>query len=84
MTTITKDGSTAQAIGAGQGIEALLADLAGPQPAVRARARRGLVAAGNRSVPALIQLLAYCKPHTRWEAAKARCEIAELPPRPRR
>ncbi len=58
-------------------VSPLLADLVGPDPAMRERAREALVALGDAVVPALIQLLAHHKPHVRWEAAKALGGIAE-------
>ena len=58
-------------------ISPLLADLAGPSPTTREKARNALVAMGHVAVPALIQLLADRKPHVRWEAAKALASIAD-------
>ena len=48
-----------------------------PDPAVRRKARKALVAIGKLAVPSLIRLLSHRKPHVRWEAAKALCGIAD-------
>jgi hypothetical protein len=68
-------------------IQSLVADLASPNPTVRAKARealvaigkarKALVAIGKLAVPSLIRLLSHRKPHVRWEAAKALCGIAD-------
>ncbi len=55
----------------------LVTDLASPNPVVRTKARRSLVAIGKSAVPSLIRLLSHRKPHVRWEAAKALCGIAD-------
>ena len=58
-------------------IPSLAADWASPDPTVRTKARKALVAIGKLAVPALIRLLSHRKPHVRWEAAKALCGIAD-------
>jgi len=58
-------------------IRSLATDLASPDPTVRTKARRALVAIGKLAVPSLIGLLSHRKPHVRWEAAKALCGIAD-------
>ena len=58
-------------------IPSLAADLASPDPTVRTKARKALVAIGKLAVPSLIRLLSHRKPHVRWEAAKALCGIAD-------
>ena len=58
-------------------IPSLVAELANPDPTVRTKARKTLVAIGTLAVPSLIPLLSHRKPHVRWEAAKALCGIAD-------
>ncbi len=58
-------------------IPSLVTDLASPDPSVRTKARKALVALGKISVPSLIRVLSHRKPHVRWEAAKALCRIAD-------
>ncbi|MGO8749140.1 MAG: HEAT repeat domain-containing protein [Thermoguttaceae bacterium] len=58
-------------------IPSLVTGLASPNPAVRTKARKALVAMGELTVPSLIPLLLHRKPHVRWEAAKALCGIAD-------
>ena len=58
-------------------IPSLAADLASPDPTVRTKARKALVAMGKLAAPSLIGLLSHRKPHVRWEAAKALCGIAD-------
>jgi HEAT repeat protein len=58
-------------------IPSLVAELASPNPSLRTKARKALVALGQLSVPSLISLLSHRKPHVRWEAAKALCGIAD-------
>jgi HEAT repeat protein len=58
-------------------ILSLVADLASPYLAMRTKARRALVAMGKLAVPSLIPLLTHRKPHVRWEAAKALCDVAD-------
>lgn len=58
-------------------IPLLACNLANRDPAARKRARERLVAIGCPSVPALVPLLSYRKPHVRWEAAKALRDIAD-------
>jgi HEAT repeat protein len=58
-------------------ILSLAADLASPDPTVRTKARKALVAIGELTVPSLIRLLSHRKPHVRWEAVKALCCIAD-------
>ena len=69
------------------GIPELVSALASPDPTVRTKAREALVAIGKArkalvasrklTVPSLIRLLSHSKPHVRWEAAKALCDIAD-------
>ena len=77
MTPTTKRGTVALTGKREARIPSLVADLASPNPAVRTKARKALVAIGKRSVPSLIPLLSHRKPHVRWEAAKALCGIAD-------
>jgi HEAT repeat protein len=56
-------------------IAALIADLDRPDGLVRQRARLALVDIGAPAVPALISRLSAANVHTRWEAAKALCDI---------
>ena len=77
MISSTKRGSTALANKREDRIPSLVADLARPNPAVRTKARKALVALGKLTVPSLIPLLSNRKPHVRWEAAKALCGIAD-------
>ena len=58
-------------------IPSLVTGLASPDPAVRTKARKALVATGKLTVPSLIPLLSHRKPHVRWEAAKMLCDIAD-------
>ena len=58
-------------------IPSLVTGLASPDPTVRTKARKALVAMGKLTVPSLIPLLSHRKPHVRWEAAKALCGIAD-------
>ena len=57
-------------------IDSLSVDLASPDAMVRIKARKALMAIGDRSAPSLIRLLSHAKPHVRWEAAKALGGIA--------
>jgi hypothetical protein len=59
------------------GIPELVSALASPDPTVRTKTRKALVAIGKLAVPSLIGLLSHRKPHVRWEAAKALCGIAD-------
>jgi hypothetical protein len=77
MTTPSQRGGTALADKKEARIPSLVADLASPDPAVRTKARKALVAIGKLTVPSLIPLLSHRKPHVRWEAAKALCCIAD-------
>jgi hypothetical protein len=77
MTPTTKRGSVELAEKREARISSLVADLATPNPAVRTKARKALVALGKPAVPSLIQLLSHRKPHVRWEAAKALGGIAD-------
>jgi HEAT repeat protein len=77
MTTPIKRGSTAGTGKRDACVPSLVADLASPDPAVRTKARKALVAVGKLTVPSLIPLLSHRKPHVRWEAAKALCCIAD-------
>ena len=58
-------------------IPELIEAMASPSPVARRKARETLVALGKPTVPLLIQLLSHCKPHVRWEAAKALGCIAD-------
>jgi HEAT repeat protein len=56
-------------------IEQLLADLSDKHGETRQDAREALVALGELAVPGLLPLLSSGDDQTRWEAAKALCEI---------
>ena len=58
-------------------ILSLTVDLASPNPTVRTKARKALVAIGELAVPSLIGLLSHPKPHVRREAVKALGGIAD-------
>lgn len=77
MTSTTRRGTGALADKREARIPLLVTDLASPNPVVRTKARRSLVAIGKSAVPSLIRLLSHRKPHVRWEAAKALCGIAD-------
>jgi HEAT repeat protein len=77
MTPSTRGDNTIAPNKVKTGIPELVSALANPDPAVRTRARKALVALGKPAVPSLIQLLSHRKPHVRWEAAKALGGIAD-------
>jgi HEAT repeat protein len=77
MTPSVRDGSKVAPKKVKMGIPELVSALASPDPMVRTKARRALVAAGKPTVPSLIQTLSHRRPHVRWEAAKALCGIAD-------
>jgi HEAT repeat protein len=77
MTPSIRDNSKVAPKKVKMGIPELVSALASPNPAVRTKARKALVAIGNIAVPALIRLLSHRKSHVRWEAAKALCGIAD-------
>ena len=77
MTSTMKRGDSAPQHKREARISSLVAGLASPEPMVRTKARKVLVAIGKLAVPSLIPLLSHRKPHVRWEAAKALCGIAD-------
>ena len=77
MTPSARDNRKVAPKKAKTGIPELVSALAGPDPAVRTKAREALVAIGKLTVPSLIRLLSHRKPHVLWEAAKALCGIAD-------
>ena len=77
MTPVSKSGTVAASKKTPTGISERIAALASPSPVARRKAREALVALGKPAVPSLIQLLSHCKPHARWEAAKALGGIAD-------
>jgi hypothetical protein len=87
MTPSIRDNSKVAPKKVKMGIPELVSALASPDPTVRTKAREALVAIGKArkalvasrklTVPSLIRLLSHSKPHVRWEAAKALCDIAD-------
>jgi HEAT repeat protein len=59
----------------GEDLTAMVAGLHDKDGLVRRHARQGLVEVGETAVPVLIDELNAPKDYTRWEAAKALCEI---------